>query len=111
MRAVFPSTGGDCVDPAEDPVADVPPMDLADRAVDSVPRRLPDRVGDLGSVDVHLGRYAADIETRSAEDARLDDGYPQVVEVGSHDRVAGPGSDDRQIKMWHGATNQQQEAT
>ena len=57
--------------------------------------------GDVGGVDVHLRRDAADVEARAAEDAVLDDRDVEVVEAVVDDGVARAGTDDDEIVMAH----------
>ena len=63
----------DRVDAAEHPRHDVGPAHLLDARVDAVTRTVPDGLGDLGGVDEHLGRDAADVEAGAAERALLAD--------------------------------------
>ena len=57
---------------------------------------------DIGGVDVHLRRDAADVDAGAAEDALLDDGDLAVVEF-LGDGVAGAGADDDQVVVLGGA--------
>ncbi len=54
---------------------------------------------EVGRVDEHLRRDAADVDARAAELAVLDDGDVEVVELGSGDRVPRSGADDDEIVM------------
>ena len=73
VHPVLAAAGGDRVDPAEDPVPDVGPAHLVDARVDPVAPGVPDVLGDVGGVDVHLGRDAADVQAGAAEDTVLDE--------------------------------------
>ena len=86
-RAVGVAVDRDGVDAAEDPIADVAPANLVDRGVDAEPARVPDVLRDVGRVDVHLGRDAADVDAGAAEDAVFDDGDVEVGEAVVDDRV------------------------
>jgi hypothetical protein len=101
ILAVGAPTGGDRIDAAEDPVADVGPADAVDAAVDPVPGRVPDRLGHLGRVDVHLGRDAPDVEAGAAEGPRSDQRHPFVGKVLGDQRVAGARPDDGEVKIFH----------
>jgi hypothetical protein len=101
VHPVVPAAGGDRVDPAEDPVPDVGPAHLVDAGVDPVPPGVPDVLGDIGRVDVHLGRDAADVQAGAAEDAVLDQADVEMVEPVVDDRVAGAAADDDQVMMAH----------
>ncbi len=101
------AAGCDRVDTAEDPVDDIGPADLVDMRIDPVACRRPYRVGDLGRVDEHLRRYAADVEARAAEGALLAERDAHIAVAGviaggvGGDAVARAGTDDGQVVMLH----------
>ena len=101
VLAVALPAGGDRVDPGEHPVADVGPADLVDARVHAVDARPADRLGDVGGVDVHLGRDAADVQAGPAEHPVLDDRHVHVREPFVRDRVAGAGADDDEVVVGH----------
>ena len=57
------------------------------------------RAGQVGRVDVHLGRDAADVEAGAAEGPALDQRDAPVVEAFVEDRVARSAADDAQVEV------------
>jgi hypothetical protein len=104
VRAVVVAVDRDGVDAAEDAVADVAPAHLVQRRVDAEPARVPDVLGDVGRVDVHLRGHAADVDAGATEDAVLDHGDVEIGEAVVDDRVARAAPDDQEIVMPHAPT-------
>ena len=83
LRAVVLTAGRDRVDPAEDPVADLGPAGRSPRPRAIAERRgVPGGLGEVGRVDEHLGRDAADVQAGAAEPLRaVDQRHLPVVET------------------------------
>src|SRR5690606_20785556 len=60
-------------------------------------RGVADLAGDVGGIDVHLGRDASNVQTGATEGALFHDGDRLVVEFRTRNRVAGTGADDDEV--------------
>jgi len=103
LGAPSPAGVGDRVDTPEDPVPDLGPVDLVQRGVHTEGSGAARPVGQVGWVDEHLRRDAADVEARAAEGTILEQCDALVGEAGVDDGVPGSTADDREVVVRHGS--------
>jgi hypothetical protein len=93
--------GLDLVHPGEDAIPHRGPVHGLDPAVDAEFAAAPGALGQVGRVDVHLGRDAAHVQAGAAERPPFDDGDVPVIELAPGDGVTRAGPDDDQVEMTH----------
>ena len=96
--AVFLTARRNRVYAVEHAVTDGRPVGSLEARVNAVAPAVLSQFGQLGGVDQHLGRYAANVEAGSAEQATFDDGDIPIVVFRVDNRVSRSGTDDDQIK-------------
>ena len=99
LRPVALARRRDRVDPAEDAVPDLAPPDPVEGEVHPERAGVLGRAGQVGRMDVHLGRDAADVEAGATEGAALDQRDAPVVEAFVGDGVGRSAADDAQVDV------------
>src|SRR5699024_4547934 len=101
LTAVVAPALGDRIDPAEHPRDDLRPADPAETGVHPELRAAPGPDHQIGRIDEHLRRDAADVQAGAAEHALLDQRDRQPVIAFVEKGVAGSGTDHGDVEMLH----------